>query len=281
MSIWEADFYRRPLQDTTGHLLWELLICDSAGTFYYSDFCPQPEVSADWLTAQLQRLVDKENSLPEEIRAFRPQAFNLLDSACKQMGMRAVPDRRTPTLKRWLKERARDYPTFPNYTNQLFDPLSLDQPPPVPLPENLWGEQWRFAALSAGELVDSFSDRPIPILELPEALLPFNLGLASTDFVPGIVIEGGRKSMHLARWLQQSHPVSLSYSPGAPDGLILSAGLVDRWIVATFDDAEVAGAAQTYERRKQQSKGLHFLLVQPDDSGMTYSGFWLLQSEAS
>ncbi|NEQ67039.1 MAG: DUF1092 family protein, partial [Symploca sp. SIO2D2] len=24
--------------------------------------------------------------------------------------------------------------------------------------------------------------------------------------------------------------------------------------------------------------GLHFLLVQPDDSGMTYTGFWLLQN---
>ncbi|NER29619.1 MAG: DUF1092 family protein, partial [Symploca sp. SIO1C4] len=61
------------------------------------------------------------------------------------------------------------------------------------------------------------------------------------------------------------------------DGLILDAGLVDRWVVATFDDREVAAAALVYQQRQQLSKGLHFLLVQPDDSGMTYSGFWLLQ----
>ncbi|MGB3692248.1 MAG: Tab2 family RNA-binding protein, partial [Spirulinaceae cyanobacterium] len=59
-------------------------------------------------------------------------------------------------------------------------------------------------------------------------------------------------------------------------GLILAGGLVDRWIVATFEDEEVARAAKAYEERKQASQGLHFLLIQPDDSGMTTSGFWLL-----
>jgi hypothetical protein len=85
--------------------------------------------------------------------------------------------------------------------------------------------------------------------------------------------------MQLARWLQDVQPVALNYIAGAPDGLILEAGLVERWVVATFEDKEVATAAQMYEQRKQLSRGLHFLLVQPDDSGMTYSGFWLLREE--
>ena len=71
----------------------------------------------------------------------------------------------------------------------------------------------------------------------------------------------------------------MSYIAGAPDGLVLEASLVDRWIVATFEDSEVTAAAKIYEQRKQQSNGLHFLLVQPDDSGMTYTGFWLLKAE--
>jgi RNA-binding protein Tab2/Atab2 len=124
-----------------------------------------------------------------------------------------------------------------------------------------------------------FSDRPIPILQMPEYLLPINLGLASTIPVPGVIIYGGRQSMRLARWLQQAHPVALNYIAGAPDGLVLEAGLVDRWIVATFEDKQVTAAAKAYEQRKQQSRGLHFLLVQPDDSGMTYTGFWLLGEE--
>jgi hypothetical protein len=75
------------------------------------------------------------------------------------------------------------------------------------------------------------------------------------------------------------HPVALNYVAGAPDGLILEAGLVDRWIIATFEDPEVRTAATEYEQRKQDSQGLHFFLVQPDDSGMTYTGFWLLRNE--
>jgi hypothetical protein len=280
MLFWEADFYRRPLQDDMGNLLWELLVCNPASTLRYDAFCPQFQVSTGWLVGQLQQLVNATGSPPEAIRVFRPQAFNLLEIAGQKLSLRVEPTRNTPTLKRWLEERSRAYITQPNYTRQSYQPVELEKPPPLPLPENLWGEQWRFAALPAGELAEAFSDRMIPILDLPEVLLPLNLGLASTIPIPGIVINGGRKSMQLARWLQQSHPVSLNYMSGAPDGMILEAGLVDRWIVATFDDAEVATAAKNYEHRKQQSKGLHFLLVQPDDSGMTYSGFWLLQSEA-
>ncbi|NES98783.1 MAG: DUF1092 family protein, partial [Desertifilum sp. SIO1I2] len=55
--------------------------------------------------------------------------------------------------------------------------------------------------------------------------------------------------------------------------------LVDRWVLETFSDRQVAAAAQTFLQRQKASLGLHFLLVQPDDSGMTYTGFWLLQRE--
>jgi hypothetical protein len=164
-----------------------------------------------------------------------------------------------------------------NYTGEPYNPL-VDKPPPTPLPELLWGEQWRFATLSAGDL-EEVAGRPIPILQMPEFLLPINLGLASTVRVPGIVIDGGPQSMRLARWLQDARPVALNYVGGTPGGLVLEAGLVDRWIIVTFEDKEVVAAAQVYEQRKQLSRGLHFLLVQPDDSGMTYSGFWLLQGE--
>jgi hypothetical protein len=93
------------------------------------------------------------------------------------------------------------------------------------------------------------------------------------------VIYGGRQSLRLARWLQEARPVMLNYVAGTPSGLVLEAGLIERWIVATFEDQEVMAAAQAYEQRKQLSQGLHFLLVQPDDSGMTYSGFWLLRQD--
>jgi RNA-binding protein Tab2/Atab2 len=262
MKIWQADFYRRPQQDADG-LLWELLICDATRSFEYEATCPQSEANSNWVASQIE--LASGEKLPDLIQVFRPQSLSLIETAGRNLGINVEPTRRTQALKQWLQQK--QYP------------VALDKPPPIPLPETLLGEQWRFATLSAGDLVDAFSDRPIPILHVPEYLKPINLGLASTLPVPGVIIYGGRQSMRLARWLQQTRPVSLAYIAGAPDGLVLEAGLVDRYIVATFEDQEVAASAQIYEQRKQQSQGLHFLLVQPDDSGITYSGFWLLQME--
>ncbi|MBD2293991.1 Tab2/Atab2 family RNA-binding protein [Anabaena sphaerica FACHB-251] len=261
--IWQVDFYRSPQKDATGQVLWELLICDAIRSFEYVATCPQSQANSNWLTEQF-KLAAKEK-LPDVIQVFRPQSLSLITAAGNNLGINVEATRHTLALKQWLEEK--QYPTV------------IDKPPPTPLPENLWGEEWRFANIPAGDIVDEFAERPIPVLQIPEFLLPINLGLASTVPVPGVIIYGGRQSLRLARWLQEANPVSLNYITGAPNGLILEAGLVDRWILATFEDAEVTAAAKVYEQRKQLSKGLHFLLVQPDDSGMTFSGFWLLQEE--
>lgn len=158
----------------------------------------------------------------------------------------------------------------------------MPKSPPQPLPEHLWGNQWRFVTFPAGDIEAVFGQRPMPIREIPDSLLPFKLGLASTLAIPGVVIYGARKSLMLARWLQENEPVYLEYIPteiGKSGGLVLHAGEVDRWILVTFEDEEVAKAAKTYEQRKKASKGLHFLVVEPDDSGMTTTGFWLLSGE--
>jgi hypothetical protein len=278
MNIWQVDFYRRPLQDETGKPLWELVVCNPERTFVVHTFCSQAEANAIWLTEQLQHIAGESVALPEIIQAFRPQTVSLLTTACQTLGITLEPTRHTPALKQLLQERAIQYQQLPQYTRQAYNPLALEQPPPAPLPEQLWGEQWRFAAIAAADLLPTFSHKPIPIVHIPTTLLPINQSLPSTVAIPGVVIDGGRQSMQLARWLQQTNPVTLTYIPGQPDGLILEAGLVDRWILATFTDPDVAAAAQTFTTRLTVSQGLHFLLIQPDQSGMTYSGFWLLQS---
>lgn len=275
MTVWQVDFYRRPLQDESGNPLWELLICDSDGNAIAQTFCPQPQATADWLTTEIAALAQKNS--PERIQAFRPQTVNLLESAAQKLGIPLEATRHTPALKHLLENRATIYKTLPGHTQQPYQPVKLEQPAPIPLPENLWGQQWRFAAIAATDLLLVFGDRPIPIRHLPEDLLPIKLQLASTTPIPGVIIDGGRQSMRLARWLEQSRPAALNYIPGDPDGLILEAGLVDRWVLTTFTDAEVAAAGRTFQQRQQVAKGLHFLLVQPDDSGVTYSGIWLLQ----
>lgn len=280
MSVWEIDFYRRPFQDEAGNFLWEWVVCDAAGLWREQAFCPQPAASADWVLAQLQQLV-QQHGLPTAIRVFRPQTLNLLETAAKQLGIDLQPLRYTPQLKQYLQALTAEHAQRFGLTQPPYRPLDLDRPPPLPLDDTLLGQQWQFAALPARDVVDAWTGHQIPILQIPEDLLPLHLGLASTVPIPGVIIQAGRRSLRLAQWLQSVQPVALNYLPGAPDGLILEAGLVDRWILATFEDAEVAIAASTFEQRKQHSQGLHFLLIQPDDSGMTYSGYWLLRSEAA
>jgi hypothetical protein len=273
MTTWQIDFYRRPFKDQTEQQLWELLICNSTGQFIYQALCPQSQANANWLVSQLQTAAN--GNLPQIIQVFRPQSLSLIEVAGQQLGIKVEATRRTDALKKLLQEKAQQY----SQDGDAYNPLALDKPPPIPLPDNLWGEKWQFATLPAGDIEAAFAERPIPILKMPAAFLPINLGLASTVAVPGVIIYGGRQSMRLARWLQDADPVSLNYIMGDPAGLILEAGLIDRWVVATFEDQDVKVAAQMYQNRQQQSSGLHFLLVQPDDSGMTYSGFWLLQKE--
>ena len=275
--VWQGDFYRRPLRDSQGQTLWELLLCDAAG-WRYQAVCSQALASSDWVAAQMRSA--RAGKLPTALEVFRPQSFGLLTLAGQALGVEVVPTRRTRELKQWLQELAIAYPRLPNYTGEPYQPVTVDQLPPLPMPENLWGEQWRFASLTAGDLVREFVDRPLRIRDIPENLLPLKLGLASSVAIPGVVIDGGRQSLKLAQWIAASQPVSLDYISGQPNGLILQAGLSDRWVMVTFDDLEVAQAAHTYAVRQQLAKGLHFLLVQPDNSGMTYTGFWLLQKES-
>ncbi|MGC1310235.1 MAG: Tab2/Atab2 family RNA-binding protein [Phormidesmis sp.] len=274
---WQLDFYRRPLRSPDGSPLWELLICDPEMTFSYGEFCPQSEASAPWVKQQLQIARDRAGGWPDLIEIFRPQAVSLVEVACRELPVAVQPTREVPTLKQWLRQRAAWYDNLHNYVNEPYDPVAIERPAPVPMPNYLMGDQWQFAAISSDSLM-RLEHEPIPVSPIPTGLTPVGLGLPSTLLIPGVIIDGGRQSMALAQWLQSVRPVMLQYIAGKPHGLLLEAGLSDRWILTTFEDEDVAGAARTFTERKQAAKGLHFLLVRPDDSGMTYTGLWLLQS---
>ena len=262
MNIWQVDFYKSSVKNEE-HQIWELSIINPIDNFNYTVFCPQSDVNSNWLINQLENAGKQQGFLPDKIQLFRPQALNLIKIASEKLNIKIEPTRRTLILKQWLESKG--------------NKIILDQPPPQPLPENLWGEKWRFASMPAGDLIELFTNKLIPILEMPQFLLPINVGIASTTIIPGIIIYGGKSSMRLARWIQENEIYYIDYMQAETGGLVLESGLVDRWIIATFSDTEVQESAKIYEKRKEVSKGLHFLLVQPDESGMTFSGFWLLQ----
>ena len=274
MNIWQADFYYHPSSESDKQ--WLLVICTSVNKNsheikpIYTAECSSNNANAAWLEQQIL-LVDG-GKLPYKIQVFRPQALGLITVAAEKLGIKVEATRNTDNLKQILTER---YKNNPNY-----NPVALEKPPPQALPENLWGDEWQIANIAAGQIIDLFSDRPIPISSIPAELAPINLNLTSDIFVPGIVVFGGRKSMQLARWIDQQSPAFIKYIPtevGKSGGFILETGLVDRWVFNTFESEQAASIARKYEQNKQASKGLHFLLIQPDDSGMTTTAFWLLK----
>jgi RNA-binding protein Tab2/Atab2 len=269
MTIWQIDISSRPGANAQGETLWELVICSAGGEWCHSAICPQKQVNANWITDQIQ--LAAAGNLPQQIQVFRPQSWGLIQTAGKQLGIQVIATRRTIALKKLLQQQAESYGVA-NY-----QPLSIESPPPLPIPDELIGDKWQFVTLTAKELVTDFTDRPIPIVSMPDYLLPPHWGLGSNVAIPGVIIYGGRQSMRLARWVAEAEPVSLNYLGDDPGGLVLDAGLADRWVMLTFNDSEVSQAARLYEARKKLVHGLHFLLVTPDDSGITDSGIWLFQ----
>ncbi len=270
MTILQADISSRPQQNEHGEILWELVICAADGGWYHTAICPQKQVNSDWIAAQIKLAMT--DDLHKIIQVFRPQSFGLIQTAGAKLGIEVVATRRTIALKKLLHQQAQ------SYGNSNYQPLLIESPPPLPIPDYLVGDKWQFVTLTAGQLVSDFADRPIPIVSMPDYLLPPHWGLGSNVAVPGVIIYGGRQSMRLARWMAEIAPVSLNYLGDDPGGLVLDAGLADRWVMLTFNDPEVSQAAKLFEARKLLVHGLHFLLVTPDDSGITNSGVWLLQS---
>jgi hypothetical protein len=145
---------------------------------------------------------------------------------------------------------------------------------PQPLPEKLWGNVWQFVGLPAQDLEDVLLARPIPYRVV--ASLPSQTGILPDTLIPGVVIEAGRQSMRLARWIAEVSPLQMEAMSRELGALMLTTTQGAQWILVTYDDKDIHRAGQIFEQRKQASLGLHFLLIQPDDSGVTYSGLWLL-----
>ena len=277
MIDWQADLHRPPLVDSDGQPLWELLLCNIDASFTYVAQVSQSAVNQAWLTEHLRLAKIRAGGQPDRLQVFRPQALSLLRAGAAPLGIEVQATRHTPTLHRWLRQRADEYGALAHATGVPYQPLELTPAPPLPLPESLWGRRWGFTALTAAEFERTFPYEPIPINHLPVDWLPSRWGVASSAPLPGVVIEAGAQALPLSRWIEAAAPAWLRYQPGDLGGLILEAGLSDRWVVATFSDPQVGAAGQLFEQRKRLTQGLHFLLVQPDDSGMTYTGLWLLR----
>ena len=88
-TIWELDFYSRPILDEREKKKWELLICESPlnvgdradSLFRYSQFCPSTTVNSLWLAGAIKEAIAAAPKRPEKIRFFRRQMANMITKA--------------------------------------------------------------------------------------------------------------------------------------------------------------------------------------------------------
>ncbi|AFY41128.1 Tab2/Atab2 family RNA-binding protein [Nostoc sp. PCC 7107] len=280
-SIWEIDFYSRPILDENQKKVWEVVVCESPldiraqtdSLFRYAQYCPSTEVNSGWLRTALQEAIDKAGEAPIKVRFFRRQMNNMITKACQDLGIPAQPSRRTLLLNQWLQQRMEEvYPQEPGYQGGNNPSVRLDSPLPQRLPDALEGQQWVFVSLSAGEL----AEMPEWDIGFGEAF-PLEMAQLSPEArIPGVLIFSPR-ALPLAGWMSGLELAFLRVDQSVGTRLILETGATESWIVANIKNPQLLVEAKGFAESKQQANGVHFIGVQSSPQAESFAGFWLLQ----
>jgi hypothetical protein len=157
-TIWELDFYSRPLLDENGKKIWEVAICESPTRtdaelnplFRFAEYCSSTEINSARLTQVLKTAIAQAGTSPDRIRFFRQSMKNMITKACTDMGIPVVLSRRTYALNQWLQQRLEEiYPQHPGFQAGVNPPVSFAATAAQPLPDALVGQKWAFVSLEA------------------------------------------------------------------------------------------------------------------------------------
>ncbi|MBE9105342.1 Tab2/Atab2 family RNA-binding protein [Nostoc cf. edaphicum LEGE 07299] len=280
-SIWEIDFYSRPILDANQKKVWEVLVCESPldigakvdSLFRYAQYCPSTQVNSGWLRTALQEAIEQAGKAPIKIRFFRRQMNNMITKACQDLGIPAQPSRRTLVLNQWLEQRMEEvYPQEAGYQGGTNPSVRLEKPLPQRLPDALEGQQWVFVTLDAAD----FADMPEWEIGFGEAF-PLELAKVSPEArIPGILIFSSR-ALPLAGWMSGLELAFLRFDASEEARLLLETGVTESWIVANIKKPQILAEAKAFEEAKQKANGVHFIGVQSDPKAESFAGFWLLQ----
>jgi len=282
-TIWELDFYSRPILDDNQKKIWEVLICESPLTpnqstdnlFQYTKFCPNQQVNSIWLCEALTDAIAQSQQRPQRIRFFRRQMSNMITRACQELDIPSQASRRTYTLEKWLQQRSKDfYPHQPGYQASAAASASVRYQSQAPqlLPDALQYEQWAFVSLEAA----AFTEMDEWEIEFGEAFPLSMLELTPETRIPGIIIFSTRATP-LAGWMSGLELAFVKLDSGKPPRILLETGASESWILASIKDAQTIAEAKGFESAKQQAQQVHFLAVQSNHTSETFAGFWLLQ----
>uniref|UniRef100_J3LEN5 PI-PLC Y-box domain-containing protein n=1 Tax=Oryza brachyantha TaxID=4533 RepID=J3LEN5_ORYBR len=275
---WELDFCSRPILDARGKKVWELVVCDATLSLQFTRFFPNTSINSVTLRDALASVASSLGvPLPDRARFFRSQMQTIITRACNELGVKAVPSRRCVSLLLWLEERYETvYSRHPGFQTGTKPLLTLDNPFPTSLPENLFGDKWAFVQLpfsAVREEVESLERRYAFGAGLDLDLLGFELD--ENTLIPGVAVESSR-AKPLAAWMNGLELCSMEVDTGRAN-LILSAGVSTRYVYAGYQkSAATTQEAEAWEAAKKACGGLHFLAIQENLNSDGCVGFWLL-----
>ncbi|HEY9640940.1 MAG TPA: Tab2/Atab2 family RNA-binding protein [Coleofasciculaceae cyanobacterium] len=280
-TIWELDFYSRPVLDDKQKKLWEVLICESPldvnaqpdSLFRYSQFFPNTEVNSVSLRSAVEAAIAQSAKQPDKVRFFRRQMNNMITKACGEAGIPAYPSRRTLALNQWIEERMQNYyPGLPNYQASNNPSVALPMMPAQPLPDALMGEKWAVVTLEAS----AFDEMLEWEVSFSEAFPPTMFGVSPDTPIPGLIIYSSR-AVPLAAWMSGLELANVKFKSEAPAQLVLQTGANDAWVLANLPTPQLQAEAEGFEATKRQANQIHFLAVQSDANSESFAGFWLMQ----
>ncbi|CAN0917348.1 Protein TAB2 homolog, chloroplastic, partial [Linum grandiflorum] len=277
---WEMDFCSRPMLDIRGKKVWELVVCDESLSLQYTKYFPNNVINSITLRDALDSIsADLGVPLPQKIRFFRSQMQTIITKACRELGIKPIPSKRCLSLQLWLEERYETvYKRHPGFQKGSKPLLALDNPFPLELPENLYGDQWAFVQLPFSAVRKEIASMDTKYAFGSSLDLDL-LGIEVDDdaLIPGLAVASSR-AKPLAAWMNglEVCAVETDTSRGC---LILSVGISTRYTYASYKKSAVSTAeAEAWEAAKKTCGGLHFLAVQQDLDSESDDcvGFWLL-----
>jgi predicted CoA-binding protein len=286
-TIWELDFYSRPILDENNKKLWEVVICESPidierspeSLFKYTQFTNNTTVNSIWLREAIEEAISQASEAPKKIRFFRRQMNNMITKACEDAGIEAVPSRRTYYLDRYLQERMEKvYPKEPGYDTTAAGSASVKYPSlnAIPLPDAVRGDRddkWTFVSLEAAAFAE-MNEWDIAFGEaFPLSVEPVE---AETK-IPGLIIYSPR-AIPLAAWMSGLEMGFLNLETGSLPRVCLETGASDSWILVNLTNPKTQAEAKNFQQAKKQARGIHFLAVQSNAETESFAGFWLLKS---
>lgn len=284
-TIWELDFYSRPVFDDNQKKLWEVLICESPldierspdTLFKYSKFTNNTSVNSLWLGEAIEDAIKQAPAPPKRIRFFRRQMNNMITKACEDIGIPAYPSRRTYALNTWIEDRMENfYPNQEGYDESAAKAASVQYPAlnATTLPEAVRGDKadkWAFVTLEAG----AFQEMKEWDIAFSEAFPLDMIGLTPEVKIPGFIIFSPR-AMPLAGWMSGLELSYLQLEETERPRLRLETGASDSWILADITDRAALQEARNFEKAKENACNVHFLAIQDSPESESFAGFWLL-----